>query len=89
MTECFGTEDELEASDDNTLEDSKDIKESKKKRRKRSSSLQGMDAAFFSHFLGGGGGGIVERTFSSWSFFAWLNMSLNTGPFMIHWQYRH
>lgn len=57
MTECFGTEDELEASDDNTLEDSKDIRESKKKRRKRSSSLQGMDAAFFSHFFGGGDSG--------------------------------
>ena len=66
MTECFGTEDELEASDDNTLEDSKDIKESKKKRRKRSSSLQGMDAAFFNFGGGGGGGGLVERAFSSW-----------------------
>lgn len=38
LAECFGTEDELDgASDDNTLEDSKD-----KKRRKRSSSLQGL-----------------------------------------------
>nr|KAG5692522.1 hypothetical protein BaRGS_018727 [Batillaria attramentaria] len=39
MTECFGTEDELDASDDNTLEDTKEVK---KKRRKRSSSLQGL-----------------------------------------------
>lgn len=41
MTECFGvqTDDELDASDDNTLEDSKDMK--KKKKRKRSGSLQG------------------------------------------------
>ena len=37
-----GTEDELDASDDNTLDDSKDVKEMRKKRRKRSSSLQGM-----------------------------------------------
>lgn len=40
MNECFGTEDELEASDDNTLEDSKEVK--KKKHRKRSGSLQGF-----------------------------------------------
>ncbi|XP_046351286.2 uncharacterized protein LOC124131838 [Haliotis rufescens] len=42
MTECFGvqTDDELDASDDNTLEDSKDMK--KKKKRKRSGSLQGI-----------------------------------------------
>ena len=56
MTECFGTEDELEASDDNTLEDSKDMKDSKKKRRKRSSSLQGLDFAFFTPSCGNGNG---------------------------------
>ncbi|XP_076464464.1 uncharacterized protein LOC143296429 [Babylonia areolata] len=42
MTECFGTEDELDASDDNTLEDSKDTREVRKKARKRSNSLQGI-----------------------------------------------
>ena len=44
MTEFFGTEDELEASDDNTLEDSKDCREQRKKHRKRSNSLQGQCA---------------------------------------------
>ncbi|XP_041351525.1 uncharacterized protein LOC121370398 [Gigantopelta aegis] len=41
MTECFGTDDELDASGDNTLEDSKDVKK-KEKKRKRSGSFQGL-----------------------------------------------
>ena len=40
MTECFGTDDELDASGDNTLEDSKNVKK-KDKKRKRSGSFQG------------------------------------------------
>lgn len=39
MAECFGTDDDLDASDDNTLEESKEV--SQKLRRKRSSSLTG------------------------------------------------
>ncbi|KAL8622847.1 hypothetical protein ACOMHN_026968 [Nucella lapillus] len=42
MTQCFGTEDELDASDDNMLEDSNSTKEVRKKARKRSNSLQGI-----------------------------------------------
>lgn len=60
MTECFGTEDELDGSDDNMLEDAK---EARKKQRKRSGSLQGrkiffVEQAFllsrFSVCVGGG-----------------------------------
>ena len=40
MTEAFGTDDELDASDDNTLDDSKDCKK-KEKKRKRTGSFQG------------------------------------------------
>uniref|UniRef100_A0A2C9LE60 Rho-GAP domain-containing protein n=1 Tax=Biomphalaria glabrata TaxID=6526 RepID=A0A2C9LE60_BIOGL len=40
MAECFGTDDDLDASDDNTLEESKEV--SQKLRRKRSSSLTGF-----------------------------------------------
>lgn len=43
MTECFGTEDELDGSDDNMLEDAK---EARKKQRKRSGSLQGRKIFF-------------------------------------------
>lgn len=40
MTEVFGTDDELDASED-TLEESRDISKKKEKKRKRSGSLQG------------------------------------------------
>ena len=40
MCECFSTEDELEASDDNTLEES--VPKAKDKKRKRSGSIHGI-----------------------------------------------
>ena len=39
MSECFGTDDDLDVSDDNTLEDVKDTV--RKKKRRRSGSLTG------------------------------------------------
>ncbi|GFO32300.1 rho GTPase-activating protein 11a [Plakobranchus ocellatus] len=40
MSECFGTDDDMDVSDDNTLEDSRDVL--RKKRRRRSGSLTGI-----------------------------------------------
>ena len=41
MAECFNTDDDLDASDDNTLEETREVYF--KKKRKRSNSLTGKD----------------------------------------------
>ena len=41
MVECFGTDEDLDGSDENVLEDSKAVADNHKSRRKRSGSLQG------------------------------------------------
>lgn len=48
MSEAFGTDDDLEATDNNTLEDSKDVL--CRKKRKRSGSLTGIFSVVFLGF---------------------------------------